>query len=97
MANAFVINKPLASPEITVKVNQVYRINGLYYVVVLIQKNRAFLRTVDLEDANKSEGQMLYNINDLSFNIYDLYYVGELTDDGIIFQNTIDFKHFIPN
>ena len=97
MSKAFIIHKPMAYPEITVSVNQVYRINGLYYVVVLIQKNRAFLRTVDVEDANKSEGQMLYNINDLSFNIYDLYYVGEPTDDGIIFQNTIDFKHFIPN
>ncbi|MFA5432723.1 MAG: hypothetical protein WC319_07620 [Candidatus Paceibacterota bacterium] len=97
MSKAFIIQKPMAYPEITAKVNQVYRINGLYYVVVLIQKNRAFLRTVDLEDANKSEGQMLYNINDLSFNIYDWFYVGVLVDGGVIFQNTIDFKHFIPN
>lgn len=97
MANAFVINKPLASPEITVKVNQVYRTNGVYYVVVLIQKNRVFLRTIDTEDATKTEGQKLYNINDLRFSIYDWYYVGVLTDEGIIFQNTIDFKHFIPN
>ncbi len=97
MSKAFIIQKPMAYPELTVKVNQVYRINGLYYVVVLIQKNRVFLRTIDTEDATKTEGQKLYNINDLRFSIYDWYYVGILTDEGIIFQNTIDFKHFIPN
>lgn len=97
MSKAFIIQKPMAYPELTVKVNQVYRINGVYYVVVLIQKNRVFLRTIDTEDATKTEGQKLYNINDLRFSIYDWYYVGVLTDEGIIFQNTIDFKHFIPN
>jgi hypothetical protein len=97
MSKAFIIQKPMAYPELTVKVNQVYRTNGVYYVVVLIQKNRVFLRTIDTEDATKTEGQKLYNINDLRFSIYDWYYVGVLTDEGIIFQNTIDFKHFIPN
>lgn len=97
MSKAFIIQKPMAYPELTVKVNQVYRINGVYYVVVLIQNRRVFLRTIDPEDATKTEGQKLYNINDLRFSIYDWYYVGVLTDEGIIFQNTIDFKHFIPN
>lgn len=97
MSKAFVISRPIAKPEITLRVNQVYRINGNYYVVNLVQKNRVYLRTVDIEDANNTQGQMVYNFNDLSFTIYDIHYVGMLEEGGVIFKNPVDFKHFIPN